>query len=109
MDSVIQNAFERTFEKEDQNSHSEEVKKNLPRGADTDYEQEEVEDEFDIDLQKAQIKVVGIGGAGNNTVTTLHDMGIDGAETLALNTDASHLSVSNADKKILIGYNKETS
>lgn len=107
MDSVIQNAFERTFEKDSQKNaqvkENSKVKHNLPRGADSEYDKEKIEEEFDIDLNKAQIKVVGIGGAGNNTVTTLTDMGIKGATTLAVNTDASHLSVSNANKKILIG------
>lgn len=104
MDSVIQNAFERNFEKDAQNqkNKAEEAVENLPRGAD-DMDRQKVEEEFDIDLEKAQIKVVGIGGAGNNTITTLTDMGIEGAETLALNTDASHLGASKADKKMLIG------
>lgn len=106
MDSVIQNAFERTFEKEDENdSDSMEKGENLPRNAEG-FDKEDVEEEFDIDLHKAQIKVVGVGGAGNNTISTLFDMGIKGAETLALNTDASHLGVTEADKKMLIG--KET-
>lgn len=106
MDSVIQNAFERTFEKENQDERSPGAKENLPRGAEENFDEEDVENEFDIDLHKAQIKVVGIGGAGNNTVTTLFDMGIQGAETMAINTDASHLGVSKADKKMLLG--KET-
>ncbi|MFP4046120.1 MAG: hypothetical protein ACLFS3_03610, partial [Candidatus Aenigmatarchaeota archaeon] len=64
MDSVIQNAFERTFEKDDENnSDFQETKQNLPRNA-KDFDKDTVEDEFDIDLHKAQIKVVGVGGAG---------------------------------------------
>ncbi|MEM3627537.1 MAG: cell division protein FtsZ [Candidatus Bathyarchaeia archaeon] len=50
-----------------------------------------------------RIVVLGIGGAGNNTVTRLMEMGMDGAECIAVNTDASHLSVSKAHRKILIG------
>ncbi len=102
MDSVIQNAFERNFEKSEKEQKNNDSVHNLPRGADG-IDHQEVEDEFDIDINQAQIKVVGVGGAGNNTITTLTEMGIDGAETLALNTDASHLSASNADKKMLIG------
>ncbi len=101
MDSVIQNAFERNFEKTQKEKNRESVH-NLPRGANS-IDHRDVEEEFDIDINQAQIKVVGVGGAGNNTITTLTDMGIDGAETLALNTDASHLGASNADKKMLIG------
>ncbi|MFP4232756.1 MAG: cell division protein FtsZ [Candidatus Aenigmatarchaeota archaeon] len=101
MDSVIQNAFERNFENSEEEKEQESTH-NLPRGADS-VDHQDVEDEFDIDINQAQIKVVGVGGAGNNTITTLTDMGIDGAETLALNTDASHLGASKADKKMLIG------
>jgi cell division protein FtsZ len=44
-----------------------------------------------------------VGGAGNNTVTRLIEMGITGAECVAVNTDALHLSVSKAHRKILVG------
>ncbi len=101
MDSVIQNAFERNFESPEEEKNNE-SSYNLPRGAEK-IDREAVEEEFDIDINQAQIKVVGVGGAGNNTITTLTDMGIDGAETLALNTDASHLGASRADKRMLIG------
>ncbi|MBS7616793.1 cell division protein FtsZ [Candidatus Bathyarchaeota archaeon] len=47
--------------------------------------------------------VLGVGGAGNNTVTRLIEMGIAGAECIAINTDALHLNVSKAHRKILIG------
>ncbi|MFB6246034.1 MAG: cell division protein FtsZ [Candidatus Pacearchaeota archaeon] len=52
---------------------------------------------------KANIKVIGCGGAGNNIATWLFNKGIDGAEIFAANTDALHLSVSKGDEKILIG------
>jgi cell division protein FtsZ len=47
--------------------------------------------------------VVGVGGAGNNTVTRLMKMGVSGAECIAVNTDALHLNVSRANEKVLIG------
>jgi len=47
--------------------------------------------------------VLGVGGAGNNTVTRLMEMGVAGAECIAVNTDALHLNVSRAHRKILIG------
>lgn len=50
-----------------------------------------------------QIVVVGCGGGGNNTVNRLYDIGISGAETIAINTDKVHLTNIKADKKILIG------
>ena len=46
--------------------------------------------------------VAGVGGAGNNTVTRLTEMGIKGAETIAINTDILHLNASRAMHKILI-------
>jgi cell division protein FtsZ len=49
------------------------------------------------------IAVIGVGGAGNNTVTRLTEMGVTGAECVAVNTDALHLSASKAHRKILIG------
>lgn len=49
------------------------------------------------------IEVVGVGGAGNNTVTRLMEMGITSTETIAVNTDALHLAVSKASNKLLIG------
>lgn len=52
---------------------------------------------------KANIKVVGCGGAGCNAVTWLFNKGINGATIYAVNTDALHLSITKADEKILIG------
>lgn len=53
--------------------------------------------------QSAKIKVVGCGGAGNNTINRMWEVGIKGCETVALNTDAQDLLYTNSDKKILIG------
>lgn len=52
---------------------------------------------------KANIKVIGAGGCGANTVTWLFNKGITGATIYAANTDALHLSVTKADEKLLIG------
>jgi len=54
-------------------------------------------------LGHCRILVVGVGGAGNNMVTRLTEMGITSAETIAVNTDALHLTVSKARQKLLIG------
>jgi cell division protein FtsZ len=53
---------------------------------------------------EARILVVGSGGGGNNTLNRLNHIGIQGAELIAVNTDKQHLERSDADKKILIGY-----
>lgn len=49
------------------------------------------------------IVVVGCGGAGNNTVNRLYNISVDGAKTIALNTDKQHLQMIDADTKILVG------
>ena len=56
-----------------------------------------------LEKSKTRIKVVGAGGAGNNTVTRLMQIGIVGAETIAVNTDAQDLLYTDADIKVLIG------
>lgn len=56
-----------------------------------------------LESKKTQIKVVGCGGAGNNTITRLNQIGIVGAETIVMNTDAQDLLYSDADKKVLLG------
>ncbi len=53
--------------------------------------------------QKTRIKVVGCGGAGNNTINRISEVGIKGIETIAINTDAQDLLYTNSDKKVLIG------
>lgn len=55
------------------------------------------------DIGQANIKVIGMGGAGNNMVSWLYKKGIRGAEVIACNTDQQHLDVSDSDKKFLIG------
>jgi cell division protein FtsZ len=47
--------------------------------------------------------VIGVGGAGCNTVTRLMEMGTTRIDCIAINTDAVHLRASKADQKILIG------
>jgi cell division protein FtsZ len=66
--------------------------------SDIDKELEEL-----INSQHAKVKVIGLGGAGNNTISRMKEIGIKGGEFIALNTDAQDLLYSNADHKILIG------
>lgn len=49
------------------------------------------------------IKVVGVGGAGNNVVNRMVKAGTQGVEFIAINTDKQALAVSNADQKLQIG------
>jgi cell division protein FtsZ len=56
-----------------------------------------------LESRKAEIKVIGVGGAGGNTISRLMQVGIVGAETVAVNTDAQDLLYTDADRKVLIG------
>ncbi len=56
-----------------------------------------------LSKQKAKIKVFGCGGAGGNTINRITEIGVSGAETIGINTDAQDLLYTSADKKILIG------
>jgi len=49
------------------------------------------------------IKVIGCGGAGTNTIMRCVNEGIEGAELVAMNTDAQHLLMCEAPHKVLIG------
>jgi cell division protein FtsZ len=49
------------------------------------------------------IKVVGCGGAGTNTISRCSGAGINGADLIAVNTDAQHLLLAESPYKILIG------
>ncbi len=51
----------------------------------------------------ARIMVAGVGGGGNNTINRLVQIGIQGAECIAVNTDQQHLDHVQAHHKILIG------
>jgi cell division protein FtsZ len=52
---------------------------------------------------KTNIKVIGCGGAGTNTISRCIEARITGAELVALNTDAQHLLLADAPHKVLIG------
>src|SRR3989337_1767757 len=54
-------------------------------------------------IARPKVLVVGCGGAGGNSVNRLHRMGIHGARTVVVNTDAVHLDSIQADRKVLIG------
>ncbi len=56
-----------------------------------------------LENRRAEIRVVGTGGAGNNTISRLMQVGIVGAEAVAINTDAQDLLYTDADLKVLIG------
>ena len=51
----------------------------------------------------ATIKVIGVGGAGNNAVNRMIEAGIKGVDFIAVNTDRQALQTSKANTKIQIG------
>lgn len=53
--------------------------------------------------RSAQIKVVGVGGAGTNAINRMVEAGVQGVEFIAVNTDNQALMMSNADKTVHIG------
>jgi len=60
--------------------------------------------EFDVDMdQFARIKVIGVGGGGNNAVNRMIDSGLKGIEFIAINTDKQALFTSKAEHKVQIG------
>lgn len=60
--------------------------------------------DFDMNLdQLAKIKVIGVGGGGGNAVNRMIDVGLQGVEFIAVNTDAQALNMSRAENRIQIG------
>ncbi len=54
-------------------------------------------------LKNAKIKVIGVGGGGNNAVNRMIEDGIEDIEFIALNTDYNVLAVSKAGRQIQLG------
>jgi cell division protein FtsZ len=82
-------------EKEEQKASGEAVKKNL--------EKNKAKIEKKAEDRLAVIKVVGIGGGGNNAVNHMADLGLDGVDLIAVNTDVQSLRKSLAQEKLQIG------
>lgn len=68
-----------------------------------------VEDEEKIEqvarLAKPSVVAVGLGGAGCNVISWVKERGIAGGKLVSVNTDANHLRISKADRRLLIGEN----
>ncbi len=56
-----------------------------------------------LESRKADIKVIGGGGSGCNTISRMNEIGIVGAEMIAVNTDAQDLLYTDCENKILLG------
>ena len=60
--------------------------------------------EFDTTIdQLANIKVIGVGGGGNNAVNRMIEHGVQGVDFIAVNTDAQALNLSKAEYRLQIG------
>src|SRR5436853_3526520 len=66
-------------------------------------EAEDAELERILASLRTNIKIVGIGGGGCNTIDRLGESGIVGAELYAANTDAQHLLIIRSPHKLLLG------
>lgn len=59
-------------------------------------------EEMDVS-NPTDLKVLGVGGGGNNAVHRMNEVGIRGVEFVAVNTDAQDLNTTEADRKLQIG------
>jgi cell division protein FtsZ len=60
--------------------------------------------DFDTNMESlATIKVIGVGGGGNNAVNRMIEHGVKGVEFIAVNTDAQALNLSKAETRMQIG------
>jgi cell division protein FtsZ len=77
------------------------VREALDNSEDEQRERDEksVEDEFG----DPRIVIIGCGGGGNNTISRLYNVGIEDADTVAINTDKQQLKMIEAETKILVG------
>jgi len=54
-------------------------------------------------MARPNVAVVGLGGAGSNIVSWIKQRGISGGKLIAANTDAAHMAITRADRRILLG------
>ena len=63
----------------------------------------DIELEEMLSKMRTNIKIIGLGGGGCNTIARVYNEGIVGAELFACNTDAQHLLHITSPKKVLLG------
>ena len=59
----------------------------------------------DTSEYRARIKVIGVGGSGNNAINTMIHFGLEGVDYLSVNTDVQALNANSAAERIHIGAN----
>jgi len=69
------------------------------------FEMDEIQKKGPLFNKKSnyKIKVVGVGGAGNNAVQRMIRKGVDDVELIAANTDVQVLEHLDADNKLQLG------
>jgi cell division protein FtsZ len=97
--SII-NEYMNKYDKNDKGSRSVEVQEAAPP-VETNPEDEELRRV--LSTLRTNIKIVGCGGGGSNTINRIVEEGIIGADLFAINSDAQHLLTIHAPHKILIG------
>lgn len=98
MEAIVQDAITQAKIKEKTKTEKKVREIKVQLGADSDEELRRIVEEI-----KTSIKIVGTGGAGGNTINRLMDMGVEGGDVIAVNTDALDLLYTNAMTKVLIG------
>ncbi len=101
MKSLVKRAVQRA--KNNPSSRRKRKKKVIKTQGNAKVSDQELEEILSSAL--ARIIVVGTGGSGNNTMIRLHEVGVEGAKVIAMNTDAQHLLITPADEKVLLGRN----
>lgn len=96
-----QDQKQETISTQEQEQTEEQQKTGNTGNSEKDRERQELEDL--LKSQKASVKVIGVGGGGGNTINRISEVGIEGTEIIAVNTDAQDLLYADADEKILIG------
>ena len=61
------------------------------------------EDVSTLGVPNPRILIVGCGGSGNNTLNRITHLGVEGAVTVAINTDKQHLDNTRSLQKLLVG------
>ncbi|RLF88577.1 cell division protein FtsZ, partial [Thermococci archaeon] len=92
---LVEGVIERTSE--EVNKVEATVSTQIP-GSDIDEELRKI-----LEQTQAKIYVVGVGGAGCNTINRMMEVGVEGAKIIGVNTDAQDLLKIRAHRKILIG------
>lgn len=97
MDSIVEEALSRSGPRRIRH----EEKRETRALSDDDRELQEI-----LAGLKTDIKIIGVGGGGCNTIDRMAAEGLQGATLIAANTDAQHLLTVHAQRKILLGRRK---